>query len=82
MATPVDNAQESQQLRRLLHEKIDQLPPAHLASFGQTLQEWELGLLRRQLDADLDDDRAAGKLAPEKVQEAVALHRARRPYRQ
>ena len=82
MATPTDTPPETQQLRQLLHEKIDQLPPAHLASFGQTVQEWELGLLRRQFDADFDDDRAARKLEPEKIQGAVALHRARRPYRQ
>ena len=82
MATPTDSPPETQQLRQSLHEKIDRLPPADLASFGQTVQEWELGLLRRQLDADFDDDRTTGKLAPEKVQEAVALHRARRPYRQ
>ena len=82
MATPTDNPPETQQLRQSLHEKIDRLPPAALASFGQTVQEWELGLLRRQLDAHFDSDRAAGKLALEKVQGAVTLHRAQRPYRQ
>lgn len=82
MATPTDSPPETQQLRQSLHEKIDRLPPAQLASFGQTIQEWELGLLRRQLDAGFEDDRTAGKLAPEKIQGAVALHRARRPYRQ
>lgn len=82
MATPTDSPPETQQLRQSLHEKIDRLPPADLASFGQTVQEWELGLLRRQLDVDFDSDRAAGKLAPEKIQGAVAYHRAQRPYRQ
>ena len=81
MATPIDSSPETQRLRQSLHEKIDRLPPAQLLSFGQTVQEWELGLLRRQLDADFDDGRAAGRLAPEKILGAVALHRARRPYR-
>ena len=82
MATPTHSPAETQQLRQSLHEKIDRLPPADLASFGQTVQEWELGMLRRQLDAEFDSDRVSGKLASEKVQDAVALHRAQRPYRQ
>ena len=81
MASPIDSPAEAQKLRRSLHEKIDQVLPVQLPSLSETVQEWELRQLRRQLNVDFDADHASGKLADDKVCKATALHRARRPYR-
>jgi Cu/Ag efflux protein CusF len=71
---------EAQKLRQSLHEKIDRLPLSKLAAADRVLLQMEVEELREGLDLAFDQDRAESKLTPEKVGEAIALHRARHPY--
>jgi len=81
MPDMVENEAEAQKLRKALHEKIDQLPAATLAAAERLLLQIEVEQLRRDLDSAFDQDRAQSTLSPQKVSEAIALHRARHPYR-
>jgi hypothetical protein len=81
MAEMVEDQAEAQRLRKALHEKIDRLPAATLPTAERLLLQVETDQLRRELDAAFDEDHAQSKLSPEKVGEAIALHRARHPYR-
>ncbi len=81
MPEMVGNEAEAQKLRKALHEKIDQLPASTLPAAERLLLQIEIEQLRRDLDSAFDQDRAQSKLSPEKVSEAIALHRARHPYR-
>ena len=81
MPETVENEAETQRLRKALHEKIDRLPAASLPAAQRLLLQAEVEQLRRELDAAFDEDHARSRLSPEKIGEAVALHRARHPYR-
>ncbi len=81
MPEMVENEAETLRLRRALHEKIDRLPAATLPVAERLLLQAEVEQLRRELDSAFDQDRAQSWLTPEKLGEAVALHRARHPYR-
>ena len=76
----VKNEAEAQKLRQALHEKIDRLPASTLAVAERKLLQIEVQQLRQELDSAFDQDRAQSKLSPQKVGEAIALHRARHPY--
>jgi hypothetical protein len=80
MAQPIDSPAEAQKLRQALHEKIDQLSATDLTSLNRAVLEWEVKELRQNLDSEFNSDREAGKLTPSRVNEGIALHRARRPY--
>ena len=71
---------EAQKLRQGLHQRIDRLPPSSLVAADQLLLKIEVGQLRQELDSSFDKDQAGSKLSPQKVGEAIALHRARHPY--
>lgn len=79
MPEMVENEAEAQKLRKALHEKIDRLPASTLPAAERLLFQVEVEQLRRELDSAFDQDRAQSKLSPEKVNEAIALHRARHP---
>ena len=81
MPEMVENEAEAQKLRKALHEKIDRLPASTLPTAERLLLQVEGEQLRRELDFAFDQDRAQSKLLPQKVSEAIALHRARHPYR-
>ncbi len=81
MPEMVENEAEAQKLRKALHEKIDRLPASTLPAAERLLLQVEVEQLRRELDLAFDQDRAQSKLSPQKVTEAIALHRARHPYR-
>jgi len=81
MLDKVDNEAQAQQLRKALHEKIDRLPAATLPAAERLLLQVEVEQLRRELDSAFDQDRAQSKLSSQKTTEAIALHRARHPYR-
>ena len=81
MPEMVENEAEIQRLRKALHEKIDRLPAATLPAAERLLLQVEVEQLRRELDSAFDDDHAQSKLSPGKVTEAIALHRARHPYK-
>ena len=75
MPEMVENEAETQRLRKALHEKIDRLPAARLPAAERLLLQVEVEQLRRELDVAFDEDRAQSKLSPQKVSEAIALHR-------
>ena len=81
MPEMVENEAEIQRLRKALHEKIDRLPAATLPAAEKVLLQVEVEQLRRELDSAFDDDHAQARLSPEKVTNAIALHRARHPYK-
>lgn len=68
-------------LRPLLHAEIDKLRDADLPLAHRVLLEIELQQVTDELDASADEARAAGRLTPERIAEAVAAHRAAHPYR-
>ena len=80
MPEVVKNDSEAQKLRRSLHEKIDRLPLSKLAAADRLLLQMEVDELREELDLAFDRDHAQAKLTPEKIGQAIALHRARHPY--
>ena len=71
---------ETQKLRRGLHERIEKLPSSSLVAVDRLLLKIEVEQLRQDLDSSFDQHRAASKLSPQKVADAIALHRARHPY--
>jgi hypothetical protein len=77
----VDNETEAQKLRKALHEKIDRLPASTLPAAERLLLRVEVEQLREELDSAFEQDLARARLSPQKVSEAIALHRARHPYR-
>jgi hypothetical protein len=81
MPEMVENEAEAQNLRKALHERIDRLPVSTLPTAERLLLQVEVAQSRRELDSAFDQDRAQSGLAPQKVTQAIALHRARHPYR-
>ena len=71
---------EAQKLRQGLHQRIDRLPPSSLAAADRLLLKIEVEQLRQELDSAFDKDQAESKMSPQKVVDAIALHRARHPY--
>jgi hypothetical protein len=71
----------AEKLRRSLHEKIDRLPVSKLAAADRLLLQIEVDDLREELDLSFERDRGESKLTPEKISDAIALHRARHPYK-
>lgn len=67
-------------LRRFFHQEIDRMEPSRLAVLNRLLQQLKLIELADQIDRGFDADRAAGRLSPEKVAEAVRAVRRERPY--
>jgi hypothetical protein len=68
-------------LRPLLHAEIDKLRDEHLELAHRLLLEIELQQVMGDLDDAADTARAAGRLTPERIAEAIAAHRAAHPYR-
>lgn len=80
MPEAVKNEADAQKLRQSLHQKIDRWPISKLVKADWLLLQMEVDETREELDLAVDRDREESKLAPEKVNEAIALHRARHPY--
>ncbi len=72
---------DPKQLRPLLHAEIDKLRDENLALAHRVLLEIELQQVTDELDDTADAARAAGRLTPERIAEAIAAHRAAHPYR-
>ena len=56
------------------------MEPSRLEVLSRMLQQLRLFELADQIDRDFDEDRAAGRLSPEKVAEAVLAVRRDYPY--
>ncbi len=72
---------DPENLRPLLHAEIDKLRDQDLGLAHRLLREIELQQVMDELDDAADEARAAGRLAPERIAEAIAAHRAAHPYR-
>ena len=79
MSAPVEL--DPKQLRPLLHAGIDKLRDEDLALAHRALLEIELQQVADELDDAADEARAAERLTPERIAEAIAAHRAAHPYR-
>lgn len=77
-----DSPTDPRELRPLLHAEIDRLPDEYLEAARCLLLEIELQQITAELDDAADQARAAGRLTPERIAEAVAAHRVAHPYRQ
>ena len=73
---------DPKELRPLLHAELDKLRDEHLELAHRLLLEIELQQVVDDLDGAFDEARAAGRLTPERIAEAIAAHRAAHPYRQ
>lgn len=67
-------------LRRFFHQEIDRMEPSRLEVLNRMLQQLKVFELADQIDRGFDADRAAGRLSPEKVAEAVRAVRRDHPY--
>jgi hypothetical protein len=67
-------------LRRLFHQEIDRMEPSRLEILNRMLQQLRIFELADQVDKGFDADRAAGRLSPDKVAEAVRAVRREHPY--
>ena len=72
---------DPKKLRPLLHAEIDKLRDEHLELAHRLLQEIELQQAMDDLDDAADTARAASRLTPERIAEAIASHREAHPYR-
>lgn len=68
------------ELRPLLHERIDQCTPEELDAVRKVLLEWEARRLFGEMAEGAEVDRLAGKHDPGLVDAAIREHRARHPY--
>lgn len=69
-----------EELRRFFHQEIDRMEPSRLEVLNRLLQQLRLFELADQIDLGFDADRAAGRLSPDKVAEAVRAVRRQHPY--
>ena len=69
-----------EELRQFFHQEIDRMEPSRLAVLNRLLQQLRLFELADQIDTGFDADRAAGRLSPEMVAEAVRAVRREHPY--
>lgn len=67
-------------MRPLLHAEIDKLRDEDLGLAHRMLLEIEMQQVMDDLDDAADEARAAGRLTPERIAEAIAAHRAAHPY--
>jgi hypothetical protein len=69
------------ELRPLLHERIDQCTPEELEAVRRTLLGLEARRLADELGRDMAEDWRTGKLTEAGIAEAILEHRKRHPYR-
>jgi hypothetical protein len=81
MVKPSEIPVDDEGLRKTLHEKIEQLNQPDLGLLNKVLMQLEVDRLAAELDAAFEQDRREGKLTKEKIEQAIAEHRARHPYK-
>ena len=72
---------DSQSLKRLLHDKIEQLDGVKLSLLNRVILQLEAEELAESLDAAFDQDREEGKLTDERVQQVLAQVRSEHRYK-
>jgi hypothetical protein len=70
-----------QDLRPLLHRRLDEATAEELTAVHNVLLEMEARRLYETLGVEMDGDWAAGRLTKENIEEAIAAHRGKHPYR-
>jgi hypothetical protein len=81
MTKPASLPTDETSLRRRLHENIDKMNGVQLALTERVLLQLELDELSRELDEAFDAEIRAGRITPERIQQAIDEHRAKHPYR-
>ena len=72
---------DPQQLRALLHERLDHCTDAELEAVRKALVQFEAERLLAEIGEAAQADMDAGKYDPALVEAAIREHRARHPYR-
>ena len=72
---------DPEELRPLLHERIDQCNPEELEAVRKTLLMPEARRLADEFGREMAEDWRTGKITEEKIAEAIREHRERHPYR-
>ena len=67
-------------LRPELIEQVRHLPADQLAALRNYLLDLEINRLASEVDQQADEDRLAGRLAPETIEAAIREYRTRNPY--
>lgn len=80
MTKPVAVPSDPPSLRRLLHEKIEQMDGKTLSLAHRVLLQIELDELSHQLDEAFDAEIRAGRITPESIQKTIEQFRAEHPY--
>ena len=70
-----------QELRPLLHERLDVATDEELAAVHRTLLEMEARRLCEELGEATESAWASGEITEEKIAEAIREHRQAHPYR-
>lgn len=81
MSAAMLNASTPEELRPLLHDEIDRLPPDQLDAVRRLLLEIEARRLADELGAGLAQDWATGRMSQPAIEQAIADHRSQHPYR-
>ena len=80
MTKPLDMATDSQSLKQALHERIEHLKERELSLLNRVALQLEAEDLAHDLDEAFEEDRRAGRLSRERVEQMVAEVRAKHPY--
>jgi hypothetical protein len=81
MVKLADMPTDSQSLKKQLHEKIERLSDGRLSLVSRVLLQLEAEEAAQELDAAFDEDRKAGKLASELIQQVLTQVRTEHGYR-
>ena len=80
MVKPMEMPSDAPSLKKALHEKIERMSEGELTFLNRVLLQLEADELAATLDAAFDEDRKAGKLDSDRVQQVISDVRARHPY--
>jgi FixJ family two-component response regulator len=80
MTKPIEMPTDSQSLKKALHERIEQLKERELSLLHRVALQLEAEELAHDLDLAFDEDRRAGRLTRERVEQVVSEVRARHGY--
>jgi len=80
MTKPAAMPTDSQSLKKALHERIERLRDRELSLLNRVALHLEAEELAHDLDLAFDEDRHAGRLTPERLEQVIAEVRARHGY--
>jgi hypothetical protein len=81
MVKPAPITADSNTLKKLLHETIENSDEGKLSLLHRIVLQLEVEELGDSLSKSFDEDRKAGQLTEERVQKVLAQVRAQRPYK-